>query len=129
MLLLIQANILTVGLEGKAEAFEYLPIELIETQTAFSAARSLKSKKIDSVISMWDLVDMTGGEFIHRLRRVKPEIPTIVLVESGNARQEIAARAAGASVVFGDDVADHILGEALESILRLKVASVKRAAV
>ncbi len=84
MLVLVQATVLTVGLNGKSESLQELPIRLINMQSGLEAARSLKTEKVDSVISNWDLDDMTDGLFIKKLKAVKPEIPTIVFVTAGD---------------------------------------------
>ena len=75
--ILVQANILAVGLDGKAEALGELPIRLVTTQSAVEAARYLKNENCDTIISKWDLEDMKNGLFLRRLRVVKPYIRTI----------------------------------------------------
>ena len=84
MIVLVQATILTVGMNGRNESLRKLPVRLITMQSGLEAARSLKTEKVDSVISNWDLDDMTDGLFIRKLKAVKPEIPTIVFVSAGD---------------------------------------------
>src|SRR4030042_4298168 len=97
MVVLVQANVLTVGLDGKNEVLRELPIRLITMQSGMKAARSLKTEKVDSVISKWDLDDMEDGQFLKNMRAAKPEIPTIAFVKAGDQSQEIAARSLGVS--------------------------------
>ena len=92
MIVLVQANVLTVGLGDKNEALQELPLRLIAMSSGAEAARSLKNERVDSVISKWDLDDMKNGLFLKRLKAVKPAIPTIVFVRAGDRVQEIAAR-------------------------------------
>ena len=120
MVVLVQATVLTVGLNGKSEILKDLPIRLINTQSGLEAARSLKNEKVDSVISKWDLDDMENGLFIKKLRAVKPEIPTIVFVMAGDEAQEIAARSLGVSAVLTSDTDDEHFRETVANVLGLR---------
>ena len=120
MIVLVQANVLTVGLDDKVEILRELPIRLLSMRSGVEAARSLKNEKVDSVISKWHLDDMENGRFVKGLKAVKPDIPTVVFVESGNKRQEIAARSLGVSAVLTDDTSDDIFRETVANILGLK---------
>src|SRR4030042_3239244 len=102
IIILIQATVLTVGLDGKNEVLRELPVRLITMQSGIKAARSLKTEKVDSVISKWDLDDMEDGRFLRNLRAAKPEIQTIAFVKAGDRAQEIAARSLGVSAVLTD---------------------------
>jgi DNA-binding NarL/FixJ family response regulator len=119
MIVLVQANVLTVGLNGKNEALRELPIRLITMQSGVQAARSLKNEKVDSVISKWDLEDMEDGRFLRSLRAVKPEIPTIAFVNPGDMAQEIAARSIGVSAVLTDDSDDEFFRRIVANVLGL----------
>ena len=126
MIVLIQANVLTVGLDGKDEVLRELPIRLITMQSGMKAAHSLKTEKVDSVISKWDLDDMEDGRFLKNLRAVKPEIPTIAFVRAGDQTQEIAARSLGVSAVLTDEADDELFRETVANVLGLRdVASIK----
>jgi len=120
MIVLVQANILAVGLEGKGEILKELPIRIISMQSGKQAASSLKSEKIDSVISKWDLKDMADGQFIKGLRAVKPDIPTIVFVKANDVQQEIDARSLGVSAVLTDETDDELFKQTVANILGLK---------
>jgi DNA-binding NarL/FixJ family response regulator len=119
MIVLVQANVLTVGLNGKSEALRELPIRVIEKQSGLEAARSLKNENVNSVISKWDLVDMEDGRFIRTLRAAKPDIATIVLVRTGDFGQEIAARSLGVSAVLSEDTPDYLFINTVAEILGL----------
>jgi DNA-binding NarL/FixJ family response regulator len=126
MIVLVQASVLTVGLNGRNEVLRELPIRLITMQSGVKAARSLKNEKVDSVISNWNLDDMEDGRFIRNLRAVKPEIPTIVFVKAGDRAQEIAARSLGVSAVLTDQDDDELFRETVANILGLRdVVSIK----
>jgi len=126
MIVLVQAIVLTVGLNDKEEVLQELPIQLITMQSGTRAARSLKNGKVDSVISKWDLDDMEDGQFLRRLRAVKPEIPTIAFIRAGDRTQEIAARSLGVSAVLTDDTDDELFQETVANVLGLKsIASIK----
>ena len=126
MIVLVQANVLTIGLNGRKNVLKELPIRLISTESGMEAARSLKNEKIDSVISNWDLVDMDHGRFLKRLRRVKPKIPTIAFVDHNQPQQEIQARSLGVSAVLNDNTSDEYFKRTLSNVLGLAdTASIK----
>ena len=126
MIVLVQATVLTVGLNGKNEVLQELPIQLIAMRCGMEAVRSLKSEKVDSVISKWNLNDMENGRFLKRLRAVKPEISTIAFVRAGDRAQEIAARSLGVSAVLTDDTDDELFRETVANVLGLKgIVSIK----
>jgi DNA-binding NtrC family response regulator len=126
MIVLVQATVLTVGIDGKSEALRELPIRLITMQSGKEAARSLKNEKVNSVISKWDLQDMEDGQFLRNLRAVKPEIPTIAFVKAGDLTEEIAARSLGVSAVLTDEVGDDLFCETVANVLGLgDIASIK----
>ncbi len=126
MIVLVQATVLTVGLNGRNEVLQELPVEVITMQSGVEAARSLKNEKIDSVISKWSLEDMADGRFLKGLRAVKPDIPTIAFVRAGDQTQEIAARSLGVSAVLTDDTDDELFKETVANVLGLRdVVSIK----
>jgi len=126
MIVLVQANVLTVGLGDKNEALQELPLRLIAMSSGSEAARSLKNERVDSVISKWDLDDMKNGLFLKRLKAVKPEIPTIVFVKAGDWAQEIAARSSGASAVLTEDTTDEFFQTTVANVLGLRgIVSIK----
>ena len=126
MIVLVQANVLTVGLGDKNEVLQELPLRLIAMSSGAEAARSLKNERVDSVISRWDLDDMKNGLFLKRFRAVKPEIPTIVLVKAGDWAQEIAARSSGASAVLTEDTTDEFFQTTVANVLGLRgIVSIK----
>ena len=126
MIVLVQATVLTVGLNGKSEVLWELPIRLIAMRSGIEAARSLKNEKVNSVISKWDLDDMDDGRFLKGLRAAKPGIPTIAFVRAGDKAQEIAARSIGVSAVLTDEAGDELFRETVANVLGLgDVASIK----
>ena len=122
MIVLVQATVLTVGLNGRNKSLRQLPIRLITMQSGLEAARSLKNEKVNSVISSWDLKDMPDGRFLKTLRAAKPYIPTIAFVRPGNSTQEVAARALGVSAVLTEDASDETFRDTVANLLGLKGA-------
>ncbi|MGA2172390.1 MAG: hypothetical protein ABSG82_05170 [Sedimentisphaerales bacterium] len=120
MIVLVQATVLTVGLNGRSEVLRNLPIRLIGMQSGVEAARSLKNEKVNSVISRWDLDDMPDGRFLKSFRAAKPHIPTIAFVRAGSASQEVAARSLGVSAVLVEDATDDMFRETVANLLGLK---------
>ena len=126
MIVLVQATVLTVGLNGRNKVLRELPIRLITMRSGTEAARSLKNEKVSSVISKWDLDDMEDGRFLKTLRAVKPNIPTIAFINAGDRAQEIAARSLGVSAVLTDDTNDELFRETVANVLGLKgIVSIK----
>ena len=122
MIVLVQATVLTVGLNGRNKIFKELPLRLINMQSGLEAARSLKNEKVNSVISRWDLDDMPDGRFLKALKAAKPHIPTIAIVRSGSAAQEIAARSLGVSAVIAEDATDDVFRDTVANLLGIKDA-------
>ena len=96
-------TVLAVGAEERSAALEALPIRLIGLTRGSEAVRSFKTESIDSVVSRWDLDDMPDGLFLKRLLAIRPEMPTIAIVEPGKPDQEIAARSLGVAAVLAED--------------------------
>ncbi|MCK4753459.1 MAG: hypothetical protein KAS75_08425 [Planctomycetes bacterium] len=120
MIVLVQATVLTIGLNGKSKVLRELPIRLISKQSGLEAARSLKNEKVDSVISNWDLTDMEDGKFLRKLKSFKPDIPTIAFIKAGDRDKEIAARSIGVSAVLTEDATDELFIETVTNVLGLK---------
>lgn len=120
MFIVKQANVLTVGINGRAQVLKELKIGVISVQFGAEAARSLKSEKFDSVISRWDLADMENGRFLQGLKKIKPDMPIIAIIESGNMYQEISARSLGVSAVITEDIGDDHFCEIVSQLLGLE---------
>jgi len=126
MIVLVEASVLTVGLNGREEVLRKLPIRVISMQSGIKAARSLKIERVDSVISKWELEDMADGRFLKDLRAAKPDIPTIVFIRAGDRAQEIAARSLGASAVLTDEADNDLFRQTVANVLGLKdIVSIK----
>ena len=122
MIVLVKATVLTVGLKGESKALRQLPIRVVNMRTGLEASRSLKNEKFDSIISNWELPDMKDGLFLKGLRRIKPDIPTIAVVNAGDTHQEISARSIGVSAVLTSDTTDKIFRQTVAEILGLRGA-------
>jgi len=117
MLVLVKANILTVGLEGRINALKSLPIRVFNVPTGIEAGRSLKNENVDSIISNWNLSDAPDGRFVKALRNAKPYLPVVVVVQAANAAQEIAARSIGAAAVLSSDESDEVFKRTIAQVL------------
>ena len=120
MIVLVEASVLTVGLNGREKVLRELPIRMITMQSGIEAARSLKTERVDSVISNWELEDMADGGFLKGLRAAKPDIPTIAFIRAGDRAQEIAARSLGVSAVLTDEADDDFFRQTVANVLGLK---------
>ena len=120
MVVLVQANVLTVGLDGKNEVLRELPIRLITMPSGSEAVHSFRNERFDSVISRWDLDDMRDGRFIKNLKAAKPDIPTIVFIRADEPAQEIAARSLGVSAVLTDEADDELFRQTVANVLGIE---------
>lgn len=118
MIVLVQARVLLVGIDGKSEVLRDLPVRIIKTDCGTEAACYLKNEKVDAVLCAWDLVDMPNGLFLKKLRIAKPDIKTIVVIKSGSIAQEIAARSLGVSVVITDHADDVLIRETVAETVK-----------
>lgn len=125
MIVVAKLNVLTVGVGQRAECLAELPVRVISLQNSRDAVRSFKTEQIDSVISHWHLDDMPDGMFLKRLRAIRPYMPTIAVVEAGNAEQEIAARSLGVTAVIADDSSEEYFREVVCETLGVAAAEVE----
>ncbi|MCI0498551.1 MAG: hypothetical protein L0Y36_02565 [Planctomycetales bacterium] len=120
MVIIAKMNVLAVGMEHRSDVFEGLPIRLINVACGTDAIRSSKNERFDSVISHWHLADMPNGQFLHKLKAVKPDMPTVAIIEANNPRQEIEARSLGVSAVICEDCDGDYFRQVLTSVLGLQ---------
>ena len=121
MNVLVQANVLTVGLGDREQVLRNLPIEITSAQTTVQAARSLKNEKFDSIISKWNSENINTAAFLQCLRTIKTDISMIVLVKANDPTEEIAARSIGVSMVLTEDCSDEFFMQSVISVLGLDV--------
>ena len=108
MLIVAKTNVLAIGVHDRIDDLKELPIRLICLNHGSEAVSSLKTEKIHSDISHWHLKDMPDGAFLKGLKSIRPDIPTIAVIESNDPQQEIQARSLGvAAVVTEDDTEEH----------------------
>ncbi|MCD4830347.1 MAG: hypothetical protein K8R02_00905 [Anaerohalosphaeraceae bacterium] len=119
MIVLVKANILTVGLGSKSKVLRRLPIRVLEMAGCYGAGRSLKNEDVNSVISHWDLPDAEDGKLLKAIKRAKPNLPLIAVIEPGNLEQEIAARSIGATAVVNSDISDDLFIRIVAETLKL----------
>ena len=93
---------------------------MVSIRSGAEAVCSLKNDEFNGVISNWDLVDMAEGQFLKRLKSVKPHMPTIAFIRTGDRAAEIAARSLGVSAVLTEDVSDELFRETVSQILGLE---------
>ncbi len=100
-------NILIAGAADKAELLRDLSARSYVADSGRAAIQCLKSRKIDTVISRWELVDIKNGQFLKNVIDAKPGIPTLAIIKAGDYIQEVAARSSGVSAVLADDIDDY----------------------
>lgn len=122
MLIFAKMNVLAVGIEHQAEALEGLPIRLLNLTRGSEAIYSFRNDPIDSVISHWNLVDMPNGQFLRKLRTIRPDMPTIAVIQPNNPQQEIEARTLGVSAVVCEDSDSDYFRCVLTNVLGLQSA-------
>ena len=123
MKILVQGHTLAVGLNGKSEVLKELPIELTSVDTAAQAVSYLKIEKFDAVITKWNLQDTGEGEFLKKLKLVRPDTATVVLVDGKNPLQEITARSIGVSAVLTENCSDELLLATVAAVLGIEMPS------
>jgi DNA-binding NarL/FixJ family response regulator len=62
---------------------------------------------------------MPDGEFLKRLKTVRPDMPTVAIVESNNPQQEIEARVLGVSAVIPEDCDGEYFRQVMASVFGL----------
>lgn len=120
MVIIAKMNVLSVGVGSRVSCLDGLPIRLINLAHGKEAVRSFKTEEIDSVISHWHLADMPHGQFLRRLKAVRPDMPTIAIVEAGNTQQEIDARSLGVAAVIPEDSSGEHFREVVKAVLGLQ---------
>jgi len=119
MVIIAEMNVLAVGVEDQTDGFNGLPIRLLNMAHGFDAIRSFRTDQIDSVISHWHLADMPDGQFLKKLKSVKPDMPTVAVIEANNPQQEIEARRLGVSAIISEDCGDDYFRQVMTSVLGL----------
>jgi len=104
MFVVAKPSVLVVGVEGKARLLRELDVNVVTRKFGALAARSLKTENIQGVIATWNLPDMYDGKFFRGLKRIKPYMPTVAVIDSGDDQQEIAARSLGVSAVITEGI-------------------------
>ena len=119
MVIIAEMNVLAVGMEDRVGEFDALPVRLLDMAHGSDAIHAFKTDSIDSVISHWNLIDMPDGEFLKRLKTVRPDMPTVAIVESNNPQQEIEARVLGVSAVIPEDCDGEYFRQVMASVFGL----------
>ena len=119
MVIIAEMNVLAVGVKDRTSEFNGLSVRLLNMAHGSDAIRSFKTDPIDSVISHWNLTDMPNGQFLKKLKAVKPDMPTIAIVEANNPQQEIEARMLGVSAVISEDCGGEYFRQIMTSVLGL----------
>lgn len=119
MVIIAEMNVLAVGMEDRVGEIKGLPIHLLNMAHGSDAIRSFKTDQIDSVVSHWHLSDMRDGQFLKKLKAVRPDMPTVAIIEPDNPQQEIEARMLGVSAVIPEDCDEHYFRQVMASVLGL----------
>lgn len=121
MNVLVRAEVLAVGVGEYVDHLQRLPIRLVDFETGKEAVGSLKNKKFNAVISKWNLPDMLDGKLLKGIKLIKPDMPTIAMVEAENFSQEVSARSAGMTAVVSDIIDTQQLNVMIATMLRIPV--------
>jgi CheY-like chemotaxis protein len=78
------------------------------------ALKLFLSRKVDAVLTDFEMPGMTGAELAARLKRLRPELP-VLLLSGSKAVQQGAAKAVDAAVIKGSSVTK--LVDQIESLL------------
>lgn len=119
MVVIAQMNVLAVGMKDRADQFKGLPVRLLNLACGRDAIRTFKTNQIDSVISHWHLSDMPDGAFLKKLKAIKPDMPTVAIIESDNQQQEIDARRLGVTAVIQEDCGSAYFRQVIASLFGL----------
>ena len=119
MVIIAEMNVLAVGMEDRTDGFDGLPVRLLNMADGSDAIHSFRTDSVDSVISHWHLADMPDGEFLRKLKAVKPDMPTVAIIEPDNPQQEIHARMLGVSAVIPEDCDNDYFREVMTAVLGL----------
>lgn len=115
-----ESKVLTVGINEKAKVLKRLPIQVLSLHYGSDAKRSFKMNRYDSVVSRWNLDDLPNGRLLKGIRMIRPDLPTIAIVEAGNPEQEIAARRLGVSAVLTEDTSEEVFIETVCQVLGIE---------
>jgi CheY-like chemotaxis protein len=88
-----------------------------EVMVAANGRQALKlflSRKVDAVLTDFEMPGMTGAELAARLKRLRPELP-VLLLSGSKAAQDGAARAVDAALIKGSSATK--LVDQIESLL------------
>ena len=88
-----------------------------EVTVAANGRQALKlflSRKVDAVLTDFEMPGMTGAELAARLKRIRPELP-VLLLSGSKIAQDTAAKAVDAAIIKGSSVTK--LVDQIESLL------------
>lgn len=115
-------NIMIVGVPDQSGALSELPIRVLVMDSQAEAIRCLRSERIDTLVSHWELMDCPDGRLLKGVREAKPSTPTIAFVKPGNVDQEVAARGLGVDAVLSEDIDTDYFRETVCQLLGIPVA-------
>lgn len=117
----VETKVMAVGLNGNSQSLKLLPIQLICSENGMAAIQWLRQHRlIDALVSQWDLPDMKNGELVRRIKRARPWLPTIVLLDEPYQEREITVRGLGVVAVFPSTIAGGVLQQIIVEILGLQ---------
>jgi|GEM_PF-1662588 len=112
-------NLLAVGIGSRLEALAELPVSIHPARTASDALRLLRNRRMDAILSRWDLDDRPGGLLLKNIMAARPGMPAVAVVGPGDYPQEVAARGLGLKAVLNDDDDDGYFCETVMQVLDL----------
>jgi hypothetical protein len=119
-------NILIAGASDKVEILRGLSIRLFVAEFGSQAIRCLKRRRINTLISRWELVDVFDGELLRKVIAAKPEVTTLALIKAGDYLCEVAARSMGVSIVLPEDIDNDHFRDAVCQLVHISGESADR---
>ena len=94
--------------------------EIIEAENGVDALEKLEGKKVDLVVTDWNMPEMNGAELVKTLREMPTyaEVPIIMITTRGMKDDVMTAMKLGVNGYIVKPFTPEILQEKLKSILR-----------
>jgi len=90
--------------------------EVVETGDGFEAMTILKGFEPDVVFLDWNMPNMTGLQFLKKVRPIHPDLPIIMVTAQGNERLVMNAIKAGVSDYVLKPFTAKVLAERLNNL-------------
>ena len=117
MIVVTRICLLAVGIDNKQDFLRKLPVKTIRVSFGNEAISSFKNNRVGLIISPWNLPDMPDGKLLKGIKKIKPDMPIIAVIDEDDISSEIQARSLGVSAVITQQSGDELLIELVSEIL------------